>query len=154
MRMSGQGAQVRRVAIGGDLGSSSAAARAAPTSPAASTISTYAASSPRPRQRVLGLFEHAADRRVGRIDLTLGQAQQRQTWLGSRPTGWPADTRLLPSRTRRAAGGSRPAGRGPRRAPAGPCRHRSNARCTSSHGVRPRAVQLHDLGPMHQTLAA
>ena len=51
------------------------------TSPAASMISTYAGSSLDRVDAVLRLVHRAADRRLGGIDLTLGQPQLRQAGL-------------------------------------------------------------------------
>jgi hypothetical protein len=112
---------------------------------------------PGPGPAVLRLVQRGADRRHRDIDLTLREPQLRKTrlWLSSRLGGLPIAVLGL------------------RELPAQPVQlgllvagHADHHRWTAGirkpvaglpqfvHGIGPRAVELHDLGAMHQTLTA
>jgi hypothetical protein len=144
-----------RLEGGGDLQQLVGGARAAGTSPAASMISTCAGST---RDRAMRSRASSTTRRIAasRPPPAPGPAAAAPGRAAAfAPTGSPGGTPPRPRRTRRAAGGARRAGRRPHR----PRARRAAARAIRTpaalpSGVRPRAVQLQDLGAPHQALSA
>ena len=136
--------------------SSAQAPRASSASPTASMISTQAGSRLARLRRLGGLAEHASDRRGSRVAVSLREPQQRQARLrlAAEPARFPV-RRPRPPRTRPAGDRPRPADSTPwpRRPGSSTSRSDAFARSRLLERVRPRAVQLHDLGAVHEAPA-
>ena len=153
--MGGQRAQQRRVEVVGDLRQLiGGGARRADVTGGEHDLDERR-KQPRPRHPVLCLSRHATDRRLRGVDLPLGQSEPRQTGLrlSSAPAG--LVVRLLGLRELAAQpvqlallveGGTDRRLRPPEEPLARPLRRVDR--------VRPGAAQLHDLGAMHQAVAA